>query len=90
MGIPEHQTYLLQNLYAAEKATVRTGHGTTDWFQTGKVLQGCMVSPCSFTLYADYIIRNARLDEVQAGNKIVGRNINKLDTQMTVFGTKVK
>ena len=92
MGIPEHQTYLLQNLYAGEEATVRTGRGTTDWlFPTGKgVRQGCRVSPCSFTLYADYIMRNARLDEAQAGNKIVRRNINNPDTQMTASGTKVK
>ena len=79
MGIPDHLTCLLRNLYAGEKATVRTGHGTTDWFQIGKgVHQGCILSPCSFTLYAKYIMRNAGLDEAQAGIKIAGRNINNL------------
>ena len=77
MGIPDHLTCLLRNLYAG--ATVRTGHGTTDWFQTGKgVRQGCILSPCLFNLYAEYIIRNAGLDESQAGIKIAGRNINHL------------
>ena len=79
MGIPGHLTCLLQNLYAGEETTVRIGHGTTDWFQIGKgVLQGCMLSSCLFNLYAEYIIRNAKLDEAQAGIKIAGRNINNL------------
>ena len=79
MGIPEHLTSLLRNLYAGQEATVRTGHGTTDWFQIGKgVHQGCILSPCLFTLYAEYIIGNAGLDEAQAGVKIAGRNINNL------------
>ena len=79
MGIPDHLTYLLRNLYAGQEATVRTGHGTTDWFQIGKgVCQGCTVSPCLFNLYAEYIMRNARLDEAQAEIKIAGRNINNL------------
>ena len=76
MGIPDHRTCLLRNLYAGQEATVRTGHGTTDWFQIGKrVRQGCM-SPCLFNLYAEYIMRNAGLEETQAGIKIAGRNIN--------------
>ena len=71
MGIPDHLTCLLRNLYAGQGATVRTGHGTTDWFQTGKgVCQGCIWSPCLFKLYAEYIMQNARLDEAQAGIKI--------------------
>ena len=79
MGIPDHLTCLLRNLYAGQEATVRTGHGTTDWFQIGKgVCQGCILSPCLFDLYAEYILRSARLDEVQAGIKIAGRNINNL------------
>ena len=79
MEIPDHLTYLLRNLYAGQEATVRTGHGTTDWFQIGKgVRQGCVLSPCSFNSYAEYIMRNARLDEVQDGIKIVGRNVNNL------------
>ena len=79
MGIPDHLTLLLRNLYAGQEAILRTGLGTTDWFQIGKgVRQGCILSPCLFTLYAEYIIRNARLDEVQAGIKIAGRNINNL------------
>ena len=79
MGIPDHLTCLLRNLYAGQGATVRTGHGTTDWFQIGKgVHQGCLLSPCLFNLYAEYIMRNARLDEAQAGIKISGRNINNL------------
>ena len=77
MGIADHLTCLLRNLYADEEATVRTGHGTTDWFQIGKaVRQGCILSPCLFNLYAEYITRNARLEEAQAGIKIAGRNIN--------------
>ena len=79
MGIPDHLTCLLRNLYAGHKATVRTGHGMTDWFQIGKgVRQGCMLSPCLFNLYAEYIMRNTGLDEVQAVIKIAGRNINNL------------
>ena len=79
MGIPDHLTCLLRNLYAGQEATVRTGHGTTDWFQIGKgVHQGCILSPCLFNLYAGYIMRNAGLDEAQAGIKIAGRNINNL------------
>ena len=77
IGIPEHLTCLLRNLYAGQQATVRTGHGTTDWFQIGKgVCQGCILSPCLFNLYAEYIMRNPRLDNAQAGIKIAGRNIN--------------
>ena len=79
MGIPDHLTCLLRNLYAGQEATVRTGHGTTDWSQIGKgVRQGCILSPCLFNLYAEYIMKNAGLDEVQAGIKISGRNINNL------------
>ena len=79
MGIPDHLTSLLRNLHAGQEATVRTGHGTTDWFQIGKVVgQGCILSPCSFNLYAEHIMRNASLDETQAGIKIAGRNINNL------------
>ena len=79
MGIPDHLTCLLRNLYAGQEATVRTGHGTTDWFQIGKgIRQGCILSPCLFHLYAEYIMRNAGLDEAQAGIKISGRNINNL------------
>ena len=79
MGIPEHLACLLRNLYTSQEATVRTGHGTTDWFQIGKgVCQGCVLSPCLFNLYAEYIMRNAGLDEAQAGIKIAGRNINNL------------
>ena len=78
-GIPDHLTCLLRNLYAGQEATVRTGHRTTDWFQIGKgVVQGCILSSCLFNLYADYIMRNAGLDEAQAGIKIAGRNINNL------------
>ena len=84
MGIPDHLTCLLRNLYAGEEATVRTGHGTTDWFQIGKgVRQGCILSPCLFNLYAEYITQNARMDKAQAGIKIAGRNTNNSDTQMT-------
>ena len=79
MGIPDHLTCLLRNLYAGQEATVRTGHGTTDWFQIGKgVRQGCILSPCLFNFYAECIIRNAGLEEAQAGIKIAGRNINHL------------
>ena len=79
MGIPDNLTCLLRNLYAGQEAIVRTGHGTTDWFQIGKgVCQGCILSPCLFNLDAEYIMRNARLDEAQAGIKIAGRNINNL------------
>ena len=79
MGIPDQLTSLLRNLYAGQEATVRTGPGTTDWFQIGKgVHQGCILSPCLFNLYAEYIMRNARVDEAQAGIKISGRNINNL------------
>ena len=77
--IPDHLTCLLRNLYAGQEATVRTGHGTKDWFQIGKgVHQGCILSPCLFNLYAEYVMRNAELDEAQAGIKIAGRNINNL------------
>ena len=79
MGISDHLTCLLRNLYAGQEATVRTRHGTTDWFQIGKgVHQGCILSPCLFNLYAEYIMRNGWLDEAQAGIKIAGRNINNL------------
>ena len=79
MGIIDHLTCLLKNLYADHEATVRTGHGTTDWFQIGKgVRQGCILSPCLFNLYAEYIMRNAGLDEAQVGIKIAGKNINNL------------
>ena len=79
MGIPDHLTCLFRNLYAGQEATVRTGHRTTDWFQIRKgVCQGCILSPCLFNLYAEYIIRNAMLDEAQARIKIAGRNINNL------------
>ena len=79
MGIPDHLTCLLRNLYAGEEATARTGHGITDWFQIGKrVHQGCILSPCLFNLYAEYIMRNAGLEEAQAGIKIARRNINNL------------
>ena len=79
MGIPDHLTCLLRNLYAGQEATFRTGHGTTDWFQIGKgVCQGCILSPCLFNLYAEYIMRNAGLEETQAGIKIARRNINNL------------
>ena len=79
MEIPDHLTCLLRNLYAGQEATVRTGHGTTDWFHMTKgVRQGCILSPCLFNLYADYIMRNAGLEEAQAGIKIAGKNINNL------------
>ena len=88
MGIPDHLTCLLRNLYAGQEATVRTGHGTTDWFQTGKgVCQGYILSPCLFNLYAEYIMRNAGLEEAQAGIKIARRNVSNLryanDTTIT-------
>ena len=84
IGIPEHLTCLLRNLYAGQETTARTGHGTTDWFQIGKgVCQGCILSPCLFNLYAEYIMRNAGLEETQAGIKIARRNIITSDIQMT-------
>ena len=93
MGIPDHLTYLLRNLYASQEATVRTGYGTTDWFQMGKgVHQGCILSPCLFNLYEEYIMQNAGLDEAQAGIKIDRRNINNLryadDTTLTAESKK--
>ena len=93
MGIPDHLTCLLRNLYAVQEATVRTGHGTTDWFQIGKgVRQGCILSPYLFHLHAEYILRNAGLDEAQAGINTVGRNINNLryadDTPLYPYGRK--
>ena len=89
IGIPDHLTCLLRNLYAGQEATARTGHGTIDWFQIGKgVYQGCILSPCLFNLYAEYIMRNAPLEEAQAGIKIAERNISNLryadDTTLTV------
>ena len=79
MGTPDHLTCLLRNLYAGQETTVRTGHETADWFQRGKgVRQGCILSPCLFNLYAEYIMKNAGLEETQAGIKIAGRNINNL------------
>ena len=79
MGISDHPTCLLRNLYAGQEAIVRTGHGTTDWFQIGKgVCQGCILSPCLFNLYAEYLMRNAGLEEAQTGIKIADRNINHL------------
>ena len=79
MGIPDHLSFLLRNLYAGQEATVRTGHGKIDWIQIGKgVCQGCILSPCLFNLYEEYIMRNAELEEAQAGIKIAGRNINNL------------
>ena len=91
MGIPDHLTCLLRNLYAGQEAAVRTGHGTTNWFQIGKrVRQGCILSPCLFKFYAEYIMRNAGLDEAEAEIKIARRNINNLryadDT--TLYGRK--
>ena len=88
MGIPDHLTYLLKNLYASQEATVRTGHRTTNWFQIGKgICQGCILSLCLFNLYAEYTMRNTELEEAQAGIKISGRNINSLtyadDTTLT-------
>ena len=83
MGTPDHLTCLLRNLYAGQEATVRTGHGITDWLQIGKgVGQGCILSPCLFNFYAEYIMRNAGLEEAQAGIKIAWRNINNLTIRM--------
>ena len=95
MGIPDHLTCLLRNLYAGQEATVRTGHGTTDWFQIGKgVRQGCLLSPCLFNLYAEYITRNAGLEEAQTGIKIPRRNINDLryadDTKLLAESKELK
>ena len=95
MGIPDHLICLLRNLYAGQEATVRTGHGTTDWFQIAKgVRQGCILSPCLFNLYAEYIMRNTGLEETQAGIKIAGRNINNLryadDTTLKSLLMKMK
>ena len=96
MGIPDHLTCLLRNLYAGQEATVRTGHGTTDWFQIGKgVHQGCILSPCSLNSYAEYITRNVGLDEAQAEIKIARRNINNLryaddSTLMAESGEELK
>ena len=84
MGIPDHLTCLLRNLYAGQEATVKTGHGTTDWFQTGKgVHQGCILSPCLLNLYAEYIMRNTELEEAQAAIKLPGEISNTSDMQMT-------
>ena len=93
MGLPNHLTYLLRNVYAGQEATVRTGHETTDWFQIGKgICQGCILSPCLFNIYAQYILRNAWLGEAQAGIKIAGRKINNLryadDTTLTAESDK--
>ena len=95
MGIPDHLTCLLRNLYAGQEATVRTGHGITDWFQVRKgVRQGCILSPCLFNLYAEYIMRNVGLDEAQAGIKIAGKSINNLryadDTTLLAESEEVK
>ena len=80
MGIPDHLTCFLRNLYAGQEATVRTGHGTTDWFKTGKevLFQGCILSPCLFNFYAEYVVRNARLEEARAGIETARRNTNNL------------
>ena len=89
MGIPDHLTCLLRNLYAGQEATVRTGHGTTDWFQIGKgIRQSCILSPCLFNLYAEYNMRNAGLDKAQVGIKISGRNINNLRYADDPYGRK--
>ena len=95
MGIPDHLNCLLRNLYAGQETTVKTGHGTTDWFKIGKgVLEGCILSPCLFNFYAEYIMRNAGLDEPQAGIKIARRNINNLryadDTTLTAESEELK
>ena len=85
MGIPDHLTCLLRNLYAGKEATVRSGHGTMDWFQIGKgVCQGCILSPCLFNVYAEYIMQNARLDEAQTGIKMLGEISITSDKQMTL------
>ena len=94
MGIPEHLTCLLRNLFADQEATVITGHGMTDRFQIGKVCQGCILSPCLFDLYAEHIMRSAGLEKAQAGNKIAGRNINNLryadDTTLMAEGEELE
>ena len=91
MGIPDHLNFLLRNLYAGQEATVRTGHETTDWFQIRKgVRQGCILSPCLFNFYAEYIMRNAGLDEAQAGIKIAGRNINNKYTDDIIIMAESK
>ena len=92
MGITDHLTCLLRNLYAGQEATVKTGHGTTDWFQIEKgVCQGCILSPCLFNFYAEYIMRNAGLEEAQPGIRIAGRNINNVRyADDTTFMQKVK
>ena len=92
MGILDHLTCLLRNLYVGQEATVETGHGTTDWFEIGKgVCQGYILSPCLFNLYAEYIMQNAGVDEAQAGIKIAGRNINNLRyADVTTLWQKVK
>ena len=95
MEIPDHLTCLLRNLYAGQEATVRTGHGTTDWFQIGKeILQGCILSPCLFNFYAEYIMRNAGLDKARARIKIARKNINNLryadDTTLTAESEEQK
>ena len=91
MGIPDHLTSLLRNLYTGQEATVKTGPGTTDWYIGKGVRQGCILSPCLFNLYAEYTMRNARLEEAQAGNKISRRNINNLRyTDNTTLWQKVK
>ena len=95
MGIPDHLTCLFRNLYAGQEATVRTGHGTADWFQIGKgVRQGCIFSPCLFNLYSEYIMRNAGLEEAEAGIQIAGRNINNLryadDTTLMTESEEIK
>ena len=91
MGVPDHLAHLLRNLYAGQEVTVRTGHGPTDWFQIGKgVRQGCILSPCLFNLYAEYIMRNAGLEEAQAGIKIAGRNINNLRPHNHHYGRKCR
>ena len=83
MGIPDHLCCLLRNLYAGQEATVRTGHGTTDWFQIGKgVCQGCILSPCLFNFYAEYIMQNARLDEAQLESKLMGETLITSDMQI--------
>ena len=92
MGIPDHFTCVLRNLYAGQEATVRTGHGTTDWFQIGKgVHQSCILSPCLFNLYAEYMMRNAGLEEARAGIKIAKRHINNLRyTDATIFMAEIE